>query len=60
MVVGSNLAKNEFNYLFSNLSFGMNMKGQCNLSCQERQPSGLRDNQIMCSSFWLVCVVCMH
>jgi len=47
MVASANLAKNEFNYLFANLLFGMNTKGQSNPSCQERQPSRLRYNQIM-------------
>jgi len=45
--VGSNLVKNGINLLFAKISFGMEMKRQSNPSCQERQPSGLRDNQIM-------------
>ena len=47
MVVGSNFARNEFNFIVAKISFGMEMKRQSNPSCQERQPSGLRDNQIM-------------
>jgi len=40
MVVGSNLVKNEINFLFAKISFGMEMKRQRNPSCQERQPNG--------------------
>ena len=43
----SNLAKNEFNFLFAKISFGMEMRRQSNPSYQGRQPSGPRDNQIM-------------
>jgi len=38
--VGSNLAKNEFNFLFAKFSFGMNMKREEEILAA-RQPSGL-------------------
>ena len=34
MVVGSNLCKNELNFLFAKFSFGKNMKGERNPSCK--------------------------
>jgi len=39
--VCSNLTKNEFNFIFAKISFGIGMNRQRNPSCQERQPSGL-------------------
>jgi len=35
MVVGSNFARNEFNFIVAKISFGMEMKRQSNPSCQE-------------------------
>jgi len=36
MVMGSNLGRTKFNFLFAKISFGMKVKGQANPSSQER------------------------
>ena len=41
------LLRTNLTFFFAKISFGIEMKRQSNPSCQERQPSGLGDNQIM-------------
>jgi len=47
MVVGSNLVKNELNFLFAKFSFGKNMKGQRNPSYKKGNLERLGRQPIM-------------
>jgi len=41
------MMRTKLNFLFAKFSFGMDIKGHSNASCQERQPNGLRDILLM-------------